>query len=351
MYSEEDSTRAASPDGESMKAFRLPLRRAPTSAVEGVSGITVQVVEGAPVITNVHRGSAAAEAGLRPGFVVLQIGDTDLHQYLKSITPFFKSLPDRYQALSEKADQLLAGWEGTQMTVKVLDDKSETKTVKLTLKRPPGIPCSLGELPTEYAEFESTVLPGSIGYMRFNIFMMPLLDDIKKTMASFNKEKAMVIDLRGNPGGLGGMVLAIAGRLIKSELDMGVSIDRFEEKGDVAYPQEPRFDGPVAILIDEDTACASEQLAVCLQDAKRVIVVGRRSRGALAVGTTVKLPDNSRLMYPTQQYKTAKGVVIEGVGVNPDVLVTLTRKDLLAGKDPILDAAVEALRKKMKPSR
>jgi carboxyl-terminal processing protease len=277
---------------------------------------------------------------------VIQIGDDNLQELGRGLTAAIKDPFERNQVLVDRITGRLEGWEGEKRNVRLLDEKDDALAVTLTLKRPRGIPSRFGELPTEYAVLESKELPGSIGYMGFNTFMIPLLDGIRKTMTTFCREKAMIIDLRGNLGGVGLMASAVAGRLVRSVLDMGVEISRTDEREQIAYPQEPRFDGPVAILVDENSASTSEELAVSLQEAKRAIVVGCRSRGALAAAAIVKLPDDSRLEYPASQYKTSKGVVVEGVGVRPDILVIITRRNLLAGKDPILDAAIEALRKK-----
>jgi carboxyl-terminal processing protease len=241
---------------------------------------------------------------------------------------------------------MLEGFAGERMVVKVLDADDKTQTLTLTFKPTLGEPSSFGGMPTLYATIEARRLPSGIGYLRFNAFMLPLIERITAALDSFHGAKGIVVDLRGNPGGIGGVILPIAGRLVQKPTLLGVSRMRAGEYRDLVYPQKPHFAGPVAILVDEASASASEMLAGGLQECGRAIVVGRTTAGEVLPSSFEKLPDGSRLQYVVAVFHTPKGVLLEGRGVIPDVPVELTREALLAGNDPVLDAAVAAILKK-----
>jgi carboxyl-terminal processing protease len=104
------------------------------------------------------------------------------------------------------------------------------------------------------------------------------------------------------------------------------------------------FAGPVAILVDEGTASTSEIFAAGLRDLGRVKVVGARaSAGAALPSLLERLENGALLQYVVGDYHSAKGTVAEGDGVKPDVEAVETREDFVAGRDPVLAAAVKAL--------
>jgi len=109
-------------------------------------------------------------------------------------------------------------------------------------------------------------------------------------------------------------------------------------------PRPAPFTGPVAVLVDELSMSASEVLAQGLKDAGRARVFGHRSAGAVLASIVERLPNGDRFQYPTARFEFPSGTVVEGVGVIPDVEIRLTRDSLLAGRDAVLDAAVEWVR-------
>jgi len=98
--------------------------------------------------------------------------------------------------------------------------------------------------------------------------------------------------------------------------------------------------GPLAILTDEITASASEMFAGGMQTTGRVRVFGETTMGAVLPAVTDLLPSGDVLYHALGDFTTANGKSLEGVGVIPDERVTLSRDDLLAGRDPSLRAAL-----------
>jgi carboxyl-terminal processing protease len=101
----------------------------------------------------------------------------------------------------------------------------------------------------------------------------------------------------------------------------------------------------VAVLIDELSMSASEVFAQGFKDAGRARVFGRRSAGAVLASTVERLPNGDRFQYPTARFEFSSGVIVEGVGVVPDVEIHPTGETLLSGRDVVLDAAVQWIRR------
>ena len=112
------------------------------------------------------------------------------------------------------------------------------------------------------------------------------------------------------------------------------------------FPQPGAYTGPVAILIDGSSASTSEVFAGGMQDIGRAVVIGERSAGAALPSIFEKLPTGALFQYAIADFKTPKGVLVEGRGVVPDREVKLTRRALLEGRDTQLEAAIEQVTKK-----
>ncbi len=151
--------------------------------------------------------------------------------------------------------------------------------------------------------------------------------------------------MRGNGGGDDSVALKIANMLFDKETQLMITKTR---KGDDFYykakPAKNPYSGRVAIIVDETSGSASEQIASGLQEAKRAFIVGKTTKGADLDSTSVGLPIKALLLYPYGQPRTPKGIVIEGRGVIPDREVSLTREDLLAGRDAQLEAAIDYIK-------
>ncbi|HEU0184324.1 MAG TPA: S41 family peptidase, partial [Blastocatellia bacterium] len=207
-----------------------------------------------------------------------------------------------------------------------------------------------GYFPPQYTEFETkriaNGLTGYIGYIRFNIFTAPVIEKLKTAISGFNDAGGIIFDLRGNPGGLGGIAMTIAGRICDSPGTLGVMKMRSGELKFAFFPQENRYAGPVAVLIDGMSASTSEIFSGGIQELGRAVIVGERSAGAALPSYFQKLPTGALFQFAIADFKTPNGVMIEGRGVIPDIEAPYNRASLLAGHDAQLEAAVEQIRKK-----
>jgi carboxyl-terminal processing protease len=314
---------------------------------DGGIGVDIRFVDNQAVITRVEPGSRGASAGLRTGFVIKKVDNLNVEQiterFLKS-----KESPAIIRLLMVRA--VLGNIKGkpeTSVRIAYLDERDHLREAIITRERLKGeMSPAFGNFPPQYTEIESKRLANGIGYIRFNIFVTMLMDKIRAAIREMNNAPGIIIDLRGNPGGLGAMANGIAGMLETKQVSLGTMKMRTTQFSFIAFPQTGAYSGPVVILIDGGSASTSEVFAAGVQELGRAIVVGERSAGAALPSHIMQLPTGARLQYAVADFKTPKGVLIEGRGVKPDVEVALTRRALLGGSDSQLEAAIEQIKKK-----
>jgi C-terminal processing protease CtpA/Prc len=201
---------------------------------------------------------------------------------------------------------------------------------------------TFGNLPEQRVYFESRRLPGGAGYLHFNEFLDPvsIMPQVEAAMKEFANAPGIVLDLRGNPGGIGIMAMGIAGFFVGEQgKKLGEMKMREVTLKFVIYPRAEVFEGPLAILVDSGSASTSEILAQGMQDLGRARIFGTPTAGAALPSDIVRLPNGDGFQYAQASYTSEKGKVLEGAGVTPDEIVRQTRDDLSAGRDPVAEAA------------
>lgn len=299
----------------------------------GDVGIEMNFLHGKATVTRVEPESPAAAAGLKPGIVLTSIGDYQV--------PELQAAADhgveRIKAVRRTLGRLQGPVESS-IKVSYLEGDLKKEAV-LVRKEPVGEKTELGNL-TLRTTFETRTLEGEISYIRFSAFMMNLLPKIQEALRNAKSSKGIVFDLRNNPGGVGAMVSPISAYFLKERTDLGTMQIRGGEMKFPVFPKKDVFEGPIAILIDERSASTSEIFAASLQEMGRAFVVGSRSAGAVLPSVIEKMPNGGLFQYVLADFKTPKGVLLEGKGVQPDFWVEPTSQELLEGKDPVLEKAV-----------
>jgi carboxyl-terminal processing protease len=238
------------------------------------------------------------------------------------------------------------GKPGTSVQLEYLDAQDRPHSASLVREAQKGeMSPALGNFPAQYTEFEAKRLADNIGYIRFNIFVMPVMPRVRAAIREMRDAPGLIIDLRGNPGGIGGMAIGIAGLVEAEQNSLGTMKMREGELKFAFFPQPSAYTGKVVILVDGESASTSEIFAGGLQELGRATVIGERSLGAALPSIFQRLPTGALFQYAIADFRTPKGVLIEGRGVIPNVEVKLTRDALLAGRDAQLDAAVERILK------
>lgn len=321
----------------------------------GSLGIDLRMIDDVAVITRVEANSAAASVGLRPGFVVKQVGAQAVAQLIAPVAKLDESSARKDLRRARRVLAALSGAPGSIITMTYLDEQNRAQTVSLTRRKLPGeLAPRVGNFPPQYTEFEARRLPNgqsSWGYLRFNIFTPPVMEKIKTTLREFRDTDGLVFDLRGNPGGLGAMASGIAGLLSDKSGSLGTMKMRTNELKFAVTPQADPYLKPVAILIDGMSASTSEVFAAGMQELGRAVVVGERSAGACLPSVFEKLPTGALFQFAVADFRTPRGVLVEGRGVQPDVAVKQQRQALLAGRDAQLEAALIQLTRLRQPAR
>ena len=309
----------------------------------GDPGLLVRIVEGRPTITRVRPGSSAAGAGLRPGYLVTHIGGRALDS-LPASGRALRPVEERFR-LRQLAARRLAGLVGSRVSLRCLDENDRPLEVMLERDPPRARAIQVLNMSPVVPEVTSRQI-GQVGIVAFNVFLLqPVLGEVQKAIDGFRARgaKSIIIDLRGNPGGIGAMVIPLAARLSATPLTLGTIVyrDFSNTLATTASLGIKPFAGRVVILTDEGTASTSEILAAGLQEAKRALVVGDTTAGAALGSIIEELPGGAVVQIPVADFRTPKGVSIEGRSVQPDHRVLETRAGFLAGHDVVLDAGLD----------
>ncbi|HWN98573.1 MAG TPA: S41 family peptidase [Blastocatellia bacterium] len=313
----------------------------------GGVGLDIRLIDGQAIINKVEAGSKAAAAGLRPGFIIKKIDDTSVDQIIQRFSKSTESPAIVRTRITRTVIGRINGKPETTVRLAYLDDRDQPHEVIVGREKLKGeMSPRFGNFPPQYTEFETKRLEGGIGYIRFNIFVTPVMEKIRPAIRSMSDAPGIIIDLRGNPGGLGGMASGIAGALEEKQTSLGVMKMRSGRQAFIVFPHKDPYLGPLVILVDGGSASTSEIFAAGLKEIGRATIIGERTMGAALPSVFGKLPTGALFQYAIADFKTSAGVLIEGLGVKPDIEVKLTRGALLEGRDPQLDAAIGIINQK-----
>ncbi len=281
---------------------------------EGI-GATVDVLDGQMVVVEPLEGSPAAKAGLRAGDILLEADGKPLQGL------------DFSQALV-----LIRGPKGSQVRLLVrregVADPFEVVVTRDTI-----------DVPT----VSYRMLDGGIAYVRLTEFNSRAGTRLRASLreALAHKPQAVILDLRGNPGGYLHIAVQVANEFIRD----GVLVTERDGKDKVTeYKAEGNglvLDLPLAVLVDRGSASAAEIVAAAIQDTGRGVLIGQPTFGKGSVQVAHTLSDGSSLRVTVAHWYSPKGYRLDGQGLTPEVVVPA---DQAAGGDPVLDRAVQYLK-------
>lgn len=264
---------------------------------EGI-GAYVQTKDGHAVIVSPMSGSPAEKIGLKAGDIVLAVDGNNVD-----------GLP------ISQVIQKIQGPAGTLVLLTVQDPKTGEKR-DLTIVR---ARITLHNL-------SWGMVPGTtIAHIRLDSFSQAVTQDLKNALEGAKRQgaKAIVLDLRNNPGGILDESVGVASQFLNSG-------DVLQEKGAQGQvikvgvkPGGLAVDTPLVVLINNSTASAAEIVAGALQDARRARLVGETTFGTGTVLNQFGLSDGSALLLATQEWLTPDGRVIWHKGIGPDVPISL----------------------------
>lgn len=275
-------------------------------------------------VVEIVDGSPAKKAGLKVGDIFLSIDGNNVRNL---------SLPE--------VSSFMRGSVGDKHSFVLLRDGNEVK-----------VNVVLGEV--ILSSVSNKIIEGNnknVGYINISTFAANTYTQFNKNLKSLEKEKidSLIVDVRGNPGGH----LSQVQDILSLFFDKKTVLYRIENKGKVekvyaTTKDKRKYD--VVVLIDSESASASEILASCFKENyKNATIIGTTSYGKGTVQKTYELSNGSSLKYTAEKWLTSKGKWINGIGVEPDIKVELPEEYYNNGcdeNDLQLQKALEVLTKK-----
>jgi carboxyl-terminal processing protease len=298
-------------------------------AFGGIGVVLGQNKDGQAYIVEVYKDTPADRAGIKAGDVFVSINGVK-----------------RPKWTTEEIVKLVRGEEGTKVTI-VLSrpgtgaNASPTEhTFDLTREK------------IKYPNLKSEKI-GDVGYIRLGQFNANATDDIKKAITDLTAQgaKSFVLDLRDNPGGLLDQAVDVSSLFIGDGVIVRVD-ERNKPEQIYRATGNKATDAPLVVLINGNSASASEITAGALQDYGRATLVGEKSFGKGSVQTIEELPGGAAVKFTIAHYFTPLKRAINGIGLTPDVVVTMDpQKEMDRKTDTQFQKALDLAKQKAKSGK
>ena len=310
--------------GDPYTAFMTPTENKDfTDALQGhLQGIGAELTvrEERIVVVAPLKGSPAEAAGLFPEDIILRVGGEDIAgESLNAVV------------------QRIRGRKGTSVTLTIFrpgTDEEFDKTIVREDIRVPSVESGMKE-----------TADGPVGIVTINQFGDTTTREVEEAIKEFDRTKlrGLILDVRFNGGGYLEGAIDLTSMFIRS--GQVVSVVRRNGEPVIHYVNQRPINTeiPLAVLVNEGSASASEILAGALQDAGRATVIGKKTFGKGTVQEIFELPNGASVRITIARWLTPGGRDLGKEGVTPDIAVDRTREQIIAKEDPQLDAAVEWL--------
>ena len=316
---------------------------------DGVVGIDVKLLTNKVIISKIEKNSPAELAGLKTGFEIVKIDQREIPEVLLNIENSLaarKVSDSMGQTYRERTLlRAMCGLPNSQILLEAIDGKRKHKTYSITRLAFKGETAKVADgIPPFKLFFEAKRPESNIGYVAFNVWIPKQAERARDAIREMMDLKGIIIDLRGNAGGQGNLVNTLGGILFSEPTSLGTTKTRFGSGKFIVQPQKKIYEGKIVILTDRGTGSTSEIFAGGMQDSGRATIIGERTAGAVLPANIERLPTGANFMYAIADYRTPKGILLEGVGVKPDNEVALTQESLLSGRDLQMEEAMRAVR-------
>lgn len=286
-----------------------------------ISGIGIQIAEkdNKAFIISVLEDTPASKSGLKEDDTIISVNDTEVKGLdLKDIA------------------NLIRGKIGTNVKITInRDGKKEIFIVERDTIRIKSV--------------NQKFLENGISYIRLNSFISQDADyEMEEAILRSNDSEAIILDLRGNYGGLLPNAISISNIFLERGDTIVSVINKAGNKRNLIALAPRMTDKPLIVLINGSSASASEIVSGALKDNKRATLVGQKTFGKGLVQKIVQLPDGSGINITVSKYLTPTGKDIDKIGIKPDLEVDFTLEDLKKGEDPQLEAAKKEALKSIK---
>ena len=305
-------------------------------------GVELRLIGNQIVITNVEKQSGATLAGLKTGYVIDKINGVSLKEMISQAVISGVSTDElQYLLPIQLVAEFLDGEAESSVFLTILDENDKPKEITVQRLELNGETIVLSKnLPEHFLQYESRSLSNDVGYIRFSAFAVPVVAKFCDSLTEFGNKKAIVIDLRGNLGGILVSMIGLSGMLTEKPITLGTFVSRAGSQKFTVESKAKNFKGRLVLLVDGQSMSASEMFAAGLQSNRRAVVVGEKTGGQSLPAIWTKLPTDAVMMYPISDFHTLAGKSLEGVGLIPDYTVNRDRKTLLNGVDAQLQKAL-----------
>ena len=270
-----------------------------TSGRFGGVGIELDTTDTKLRVSGVLEGTPASKAGIQPGDEIIAIDGEKIG-------------PDDVRTAVKK----IKGEKGTQVVLNMTRDGWE---------KPKDFNLTRADITVR--SVSARRLDDGIGYVKIASFQERTGDDLDKALVGLEKENkgplaGLVLDLRGNPGGLLDQAVRVADEFISEGVIVStIGRDPSRKEEELAHKRGTYERFPIVVLVNGGSASASEIVAGALQDHKRAAILGTQTFGKGSVQTVIELDDGSGLKLTIAKYYTPSGRSIQGLGITPDVNV------------------------------
>lgn len=243
-------------------------------------------------ITKIYEGTPSEEAGLKKDDVIVSADGTDATSM--ELTDFVK---------------LIRGEEGTTVHLEIYRPSTE-ETLEFDVERKN----------VEFPSVSSQMLENNIGYIQISEFQSKTAEQFESALSSLKDQGAqsLIVDVRGNGGGLVDSVVAILDDILP-EGTVVYTEDKYGNRQDYTSSGDTYLDMPIAVLVDQNSASASEIFAGAIKDYNYGTLIGTKTFGKGIVQTVFSLPEGDAIKITTAKYFTPDGNYIHGVGIEPDI--------------------------------
>lgn len=284
--------------------------------------LTQNLDTGVTAASSVYEDSPAMKAGMKDGDIIYQVEGRDVSGMdLEEISGNIKGEKGTTVEIT-----VLRGETGEEVTLTITRDTIQAETVK------------------------TRMLEDEIGYLAISEFDSVTLEQYREGLAELTAQgmEGLIVDLRGNPGGNLDTVCEILDLMLPEGLIVYTE-DKDGNRQEFTSDEAQEVQVPLAVLVDGNSASASEIYAGAIQDYGIGQIVGTKTYGKGVVQTIYDLKDGTSLKLTVAEYFTPNGRNIDGEGITPDVEVTYQRDENDPEADNQLDRAVEALQDEMAP--
>ena len=280
----------------------------------GGVGIVLGVKDKMLTVVSPIEGTPSAKAGIKSGDQIVKIDGNES-----------KDMP------LDEAVSKIRGAEGSTVTLAIRRGSEPIKDYVLTRSN------------IQIKTVSGKMLPDQIGYIRISMFNENTGSDFVRKYQELEKEgmKAVVLDLRDNPGGLLQESVKVSNLFVPK--GPVVSVVTRDGQREVHSSTLEAIKYPVAVLVNGGSASASEIVSGAIQDTGSGTLVGTKTYGKGSVQTVLRL-DGGAIKLTIAKYLTPNDRAIHGLGLEPDILVEMTKE---AGKDVQMDKAIQVVKEKM----